>query len=126
MQIVVKVLVAQLCLTLQSHELYLTRLLCPWNSPGKNTGVGCHSLLQGIFPTQGPNPSLPHCRWILCCSQITLCLFQSTAIFVEICSSFTESASFLNPFLFDTKSQGHLLLIGGTKSDCTVPILTES
>ena len=30
-----------------------TRLLCPWDSPGKNTGVGCHALLQGIFPTQG-------------------------------------------------------------------------
>ena len=31
---------------------------CPWNSPGKNIGVGCHSLLQGNFPTQGSNPSL--------------------------------------------------------------------
>ena len=29
-----------------------TRLLCPWDSPGKNTGMGCHALLQGIFPTQ--------------------------------------------------------------------------
>ena len=35
---------------------------CPWDSPGKNTGVGCHSLLQGIFPSQGLNPGLPHCR----------------------------------------------------------------
>ena len=34
----------------------------PWNSPGKNTGVGSLSLLQGIFPTQGSNPGLPHCR----------------------------------------------------------------
>ena len=34
---------------------------CPWNSPGKNTGVGCHSLLQGIFPTQGSNLDLLHC-----------------------------------------------------------------
>ena len=33
--------------------------------PGKNTGVGCHALLQGIFPTQGSNPGLLHCRWIL-------------------------------------------------------------
>ena len=33
--------------------------------PGKNTGVGCHFLLQGIFPTQGSNPSLPHCRQML-------------------------------------------------------------
>ena len=35
------------------------------DSPGQNTGVGSLSLLQGIFPTQGSNPSLPHCRWIL-------------------------------------------------------------
>ena len=39
----------------QSHGLWPTRLLCPWDSPGKNTGVGCHALLQGIFPTQGLN-----------------------------------------------------------------------
>ena len=38
---------------------------CPWNSPGKNTGVGCHALLQGILQSQGSNPSLPHCRQIL-------------------------------------------------------------
>ena len=41
------------------------RLLCPWNSPGKNPGVGCHSLFQGIFPTLGSNPGLLHCRQIL-------------------------------------------------------------
>ena len=35
------------------------------DSPGENTGVDCHALLQGIFPTQGSNPSLPHCRQIL-------------------------------------------------------------
>ena len=35
------------------------------DSPGKNTGVGCHALFQGIFPTQGSTPGLPHCRWIL-------------------------------------------------------------
>ena len=34
----------------------------PWNSPGQNTGAGSHSLLQGIFPTQGSNPGLLHCR----------------------------------------------------------------
>ena len=39
-----------------------TRLLCPWDFPGKNTGLGCHALPQGIFPTQGLNS---HCRWIL-------------------------------------------------------------
>ena len=36
------------------------------DSPDKNAGVGCHALLQGIFPTQGLNPGLPPCRWILC------------------------------------------------------------
>ena len=41
------------------------RFLCPWNSPGKNTGVGGHSLLRGIFTTQGLNPCLLHCRQIL-------------------------------------------------------------
>ena len=34
-------------------------------TPGKNIGVGCHALLQGIFPNQGSNPGLPHCRQIL-------------------------------------------------------------
>ena len=41
------------------------RLLHPWNFPGKSTGVGCHFLLQGIFPTQGSNLGLPHCRQTL-------------------------------------------------------------
>ena len=36
------------------------RLLCPWDFPGKNTGVGCHFFLQGILSTQGLNPSLLH------------------------------------------------------------------
>ena len=36
------------------------QILCPWDSPGKNTGVGCHFLLQRIFPTQGLNPGLLH------------------------------------------------------------------
>ena len=37
------------------------------DSPGKNTGAGCHALLQGIFSTQGLKPGLPHCRLILYC-----------------------------------------------------------
>ena len=41
--------------SLQPHELQPVRLLCPWSFPGKNTGVGCHFLLQAIFPTQGLN-----------------------------------------------------------------------
>ena len=49
-------------------DLWPSRLLCPWNSSGKNTGVGCHSLLQGIFSTQGMNLGLLHFlhrSWIL-------------------------------------------------------------
>ena len=51
--------------SLGPHGLKPTRLLCPWDSPGKNTGVGCHFLLPAIFPTQGLNPSLLYCRRIL-------------------------------------------------------------
>ena len=50
--------------SLQPHGLQPARLLCPWDFPGKNTGVGCHSFLQGIFPTQGSNPGLLRCRYI--------------------------------------------------------------
>ena len=50
--------------SLRPHGLYPTRL-CLWDSPGKNTGVGSHSLLQGIFLTQGSNPGLLFCRQIL-------------------------------------------------------------
>ena len=48
-----------------SNSLWPHRLYSPWNSPGQNTGVGSLSLLHGIFPTQGSNPGLPHCRQIL-------------------------------------------------------------
>ena len=83
--------VTQSCPTLRPHELQHIRLPCPslspsewseshslmsdslqphglyspWNSLGQNTQVGSHSILQGIFPTQGSNPGLPHCRQTL-------------------------------------------------------------
>ena len=49
-----------------------------WDSPGKNTGVGCHALLQGIFLTQGSNPGLLHCMLILCCLSLDIAV-QSTS-----------------------------------------------
>ena len=55
-----KVKVAQSCPT-----LFGPRDCSPWNSPGQNTGVCSLCLLQGIVPTQGSNPGLPHCRRIL-------------------------------------------------------------
>ena len=48
-----------------SDSLRLHGLYSPWNSPGQDTGVGSLSLLQGILPTQGWNPGLPHCRQML-------------------------------------------------------------
>ena len=51
--------------SLQPRGLQPARLLCPWDSPGKSTGAGCHFLLWGIFLTQELNPCLLHCREIL-------------------------------------------------------------
>ena len=59
-------LVTQLCLTFcDSMDCSPPGSSVHGNSPGKDTGLGCHALLQGIFPTQGKNPGLLHCRRIL-------------------------------------------------------------
>ena len=59
-------LVAQSCLTLcNPMDCSLPGSTVHGDSPRKNTGVGCHALLQGIFPTQGLNPGLPHCWQLL-------------------------------------------------------------
>ena len=61
-------LVAQSCLTLcDPMDCSLPGSSVHGDFPGKNTRVDCHALLQGIFPTQGLNPGVPHCRPILCC-----------------------------------------------------------
>ena len=60
------VLVAQSCPTLCDPMVGTAcQAICLWDFPGKNTGVGCCSLLHGIFPTQGLNLGLLHCRQIL-------------------------------------------------------------
>ena len=60
------VFVAKSCLTLcNPRDCSPARLLCPWDSPGKDTTAGSHSLLQGIFPIQGSNSVLLHYRQIL-------------------------------------------------------------
>ena len=70
-------LVTQLCPTLcDPIDCSLPDPSCPRSSPGKNTGVGSHSLLQGIFPSQGSNPHLPHC------SQILYCLSHQRTMFI--------------------------------------------
>ena len=58
-------LVTQSYLTLVTLWTVAHQALCPWDFPGRNTRVGCHFLLQGIFPTQGSNSGLPHCRQML-------------------------------------------------------------
>ena len=79
--------------SLQLNEPWPARLLCPWCSPGKNTGVGCHAFLQGILPTQGSNPCLlvsciggsalaPSGRHIYIYIYILVCVCQAS-----VCSS---------------------------------------
>ena len=98
-------LVAQSCPTLcdpMDYSLPGSSVL--GDSPGKNTGVGCHDLLQGIFPTQGLNPGLPHCRQILyhlshqgnqsiCLLSLISALLQSLCI----CCSFLSGCLSLTP-----------------------------
>ena len=86
--------------SLWPHGLQPTRLLCPWDFPGENTGVGCHFLLQGIFPIQESNPHLLHCRQILyhwatskALTQVILykykyiCIYIYTHIHMEVAQS---------------------------------------
>ena len=60
-----------MCDSLRPHGLQPTRFLCPWDFPGKSTGLGCHFLLQSIFPNQGSNPGLLRCRWRFTIPQIS-------------------------------------------------------
>ena len=73
--------------SLRPHGLQPTRLLCPWNSPGKNTGVNCHTFLQGLFPTQGSSPHLlHHLHWqvlfplVPCGKPLIFCILKSGSI----------------------------------------------
>ena len=90
-------LVTKLCPNLlRIHGLQPTRLLCPWDFPGKNIGVGYHSLLQGIFSTQGSNPHLLCGKWIffffffLPLSHLESPLFHLLRVLVAIGSEFNE------------------------------------
>ena len=75
--------------SVMSSSLWPHRLYSPWNSPGQNTGIGSHSLLQGILPTQRSNQGLPHWRHslpadlpgkpvfkLLSCCFLCMCLIQ--------------------------------------------------
>ena len=62
----VKVKSSVVSASLRPHGLHPTGILCPWDFPGKSPGVGCHFLLQEIFPIQGSNLHFLHCRWMIC------------------------------------------------------------
>ena len=97
--------------SVMSNSLRPHRLYSPWNSPGKNTGVGTLSLLQGIFPTQGSNPGLPHCRRIFYQLSYLIILFgHSSALTFPLlqigalhCQQGADSHSLSATALFSTK-----------------------
>ena len=79
--------------TLCGSMIAASRLLCPWNSLGKNAGVGCHFLLQGLFPTQGSNPCLLH--WQVNSLPLSHrgspCVLSHTCIYAHSCVLFVYS-----------------------------------
>ena len=111
--------------SLQPHGLQPTRLLCPWNFPGKNSGVGCHFLLQGIFPSRDGDQTHISCiscigRWILShratceaynkIQQIEL-LFQCLVIFYQELLKVRERRE--TEFRDDSKVLGWYIRWGG-------------
>jgi len=99
--------------SLRPHGLLPIRLLCLWDYPGNNTGVGCHFLLQGIFPIQGSNSSLVHCRQIVyrlsqgtSLSQWCHSTISSSVVPFSSCpQSFPPVGSFLMSWLFASGGQ---------------------
>ena len=71
-----------------------TKLLCPWDFQGKSTGVGCHFLLQGIFPTQGLNPGFSHSRQTLYPLSYTNCIVK--LITLQYCSGFRQTVTWIS------------------------------
>ena len=90
--------------SVMSNSLRPCRLYSPWNSPGQNTGVGSLSLFQGIFPTQGSNPGIPHCRWIL--YQLS---YLITIIWSFISSNISSVAIWSSPLSTGNRFTSHLL-----------------
>ena len=66
--------------SLRPYGLHPARLLCQWDSPGKNTGVGCHAILQGIFLTQGSNLDLP-CLHVYVYVCVCMCIYMYMCVY---------------------------------------------
>ena len=116
-----RALVAHLCPTLQPHGLKPTRLLGPWNSPAKNTGVGSHSLLQGIFLIQGSN--LVSCiagiipYHLSCYYSYSMPLSSDTTVYVsfKICLFFEGTNKMYLPERLYTWQSSYLLVMYATR-----------
>ena len=111
-------MVAKLCPSLVNPwtvacQALLSSVLSPWDFPGKNTGVGCHCLVQEVFRTQGSNRGLLHCRHILCglshqesfpfvfhSSSLSQSLPSSTFIYKYRCRKMIVQCSFFNCGVF--------------------------
>ena len=94
-----------------SDSLQPTSLLCPWNSTGKNTGMSCHFLLQGIFPTQGLMWPNPHCRQMLLPSE----LLENPMVL----SKHSESRQrLLKFFILSEKARHNHIVFKGTYLKC--------
>ena len=76
--------------SLRPHGLWPMRFPHPWSFPGKNTGVGCHFLLQGIFPIQGSNPGLLPPRQMFCCLSHQEAVFHRSVRWSRILDSTCE------------------------------------
>ena len=97
--------VTQSCLTLLPFGLEPSKLLCPWDFPGKNTGVGIHFLLQGIFPIQGSSLCLLHWQ----ANSLLLSQMGSTCLSCPPLLGFWASVFLVHPELLNCSSE--LLLL---------------
>ena len=120
-------LVAQLCPTLcNPTDCSLPASSVHWDSQGKNTGVGCHALLHGIFPTQGRNPGLLHCRQILYClsHQGSLCQDFSLLLLFVWCLLWGQWLEIIDVF-FSFSTNGECFLCTVYVSDLALAYLLE-
>ena len=103
-------LVSQSCLTLCDHmDCSPPGSSVHGDSPGKNKGVGWHTPIQGIFPTQELNPGLPHCRWIL------YHLSPGSVRLLPNLSDLKSLCSLVSPMRCLSQVRKETLLIGGTQ-----------
>ena len=108
--------------------------LCPWDYSGKNTGTGCHTLLQGSFPTQGSNLGLPHCKWILYHLNHCICLrlsreCSSEEVFVrgfQVGKIPQRRAEQPTPVFLPAKSRGQRSLAGYSPQGLKESDMTEA